>query len=78
MDRISTTLRISQTQADDLDYYANKIGLSRNQLLTNIITVELENLLVLDKLGILRLGVGLRDLLDFARNQDDMNAIETR
>lgn len=78
MDRISTTLRISQTQADELDYYANKIGLSRNQLLTNIITVELENLLVLDKLGILRLGVGLRDLLDFARNQDDMNAIETR
>lgn len=78
MDRISTTLRITQKQADELDYYANKIGLSRNQLLVNVINVELENLLILDKLGILRVGAGIRDLLDFARNQDDMNALETR
>mgnify|MGYP000440780050 CR=1 FL=1 len=78
MDRISTTLRITHKQASDLDYYANKMGLSRNQLLTNLISVELDDLALLDKLGILRIGAGLRDLLALAKNQDDLNAIEMR
>jgi len=75
---LQTTLRISHKQADDLDYYAKKMGLSRNQLLTNLIAIDLDDLKLLDKLGLLRLGAGLRDLLDFAKSPDDLNAIKAR
>jgi len=72
MDKLQTTIRITQAQADKLDYYANKMGLSRNQLLVNMITIMNDDLALLDRLGLLRLGAGIRDLLRMANNPDDL------
>jgi len=74
---LQTTLRITHDQADKLDYYSNKMGLSRNQLLTNMISVSLDDLKLLDNLGLLRLGAGVRELFNLAKNSDDLDLINS-
>lgn len=69
-------LRIPPAQVDKLDYYADKMGLSRNQLLCNCVAISLDDLRILDTLGLLRLGAGFRDLFALARNSDDLNCID--
>jgi len=67
---VSTPLRVHQDTLDQLDKFANKMGLSRNQLMFNLITIGLEDLTMLNRLGILRVGVGIRNLIDMARDEN--------
>lgn len=71
------TMRLEEHQVEKLDYFAKKMGLTRSQLLRNLIACEIDDLALLDKFGILRLGAGVRDLLTLSRNQDDLELLET-
>jgi len=66
---VATQIRTTQKILDDLDVYAEKMGLSRNQLMNNLILIGLEDLAVLRKLGLIRVGVGIRNLIDSVRDE---------
>jgi len=67
---VSTPFRSNQETLDQLDKFANKMGLSRNQLMFNLITIGLEDLTMLNRLGILRVGVGIRNLIESVRDNE--------
>ena len=68
--RINTPFRAEQQLLDNLDYLANKMGLSRNQLMTSLLTIGTEDLLTMDKLGMIRLGVGIRSVMEKLNDLD--------
>lgn len=63
------TIRYTKEMSDKLDYYAEKMGLSKNQLMVNLLSCEIDELAVLDKLGVLRFGSGVRNLLEAYRSR---------
>jgi len=63
----STPLRTNDDLLEKLDYLANKMGLSRNQLMNNLLTLGADDLLTLDKLGVIRFGVGIRSVMEKLR-----------
>ena len=65
----SHSIRYPKEMSDKLDYYAKKMGLSKNQLMVNLLACELDELAVMDKLGLIRLGSGVRNLIDNYRNR---------
>ncbi|MGW8180012.1 MAG: hypothetical protein ACWGQW_14810 [bacterium] len=67
---ITTTLRTHQEILDRLDKYAVKMELSRNQLMCNLLACGLDDLAVLDRLGMIRVGVGIRNLVETARSKN--------
>jgi len=66
----STPLRTNDDLLEKLDYLANKMGLSRNQLMNNLLTLGADDLLTLDKLGLIRFGVGVRSVMEKLHDQD--------
>jgi len=66
-ERANTTLRTDQVVLDQLDKYADKMGLSRNQLINNLLTIGLDDLKTLDRMGLIRLGYGLRTMIEKLR-----------
>jgi len=67
---ISMNVRTNQRLIDNLDYLAGKMGLSRNQLMNNLLTLGADDLLTLDKLGLIRFGVGVRSVMEKLHDQD--------
>ncbi|MGE4297636.1 MAG: hypothetical protein AB7E47_06370 [Desulfovibrionaceae bacterium] len=50
-----------------IDYYSEKLGLTKSQFIKNIIEVGLDEARMLNKLGLFALGVFLRDFGDKLR-----------
>lgn len=70
------TFRTNARLLQRMDYCAQKMGLSRNQLMNNLLACGTDDLLILDKVGLLSLGAGIRDLISLAHNPDDMGALD--
>jgi len=70
------TFRATPDLLRKVDHCADKMGLSRNQLMNNLLACSVEDLLLLDKLGLLTLGAAVRDLLITAKDMDDLNSID--
>jgi len=68
---VATQIRTTQKILDDLDVYAEKMGLSRNQLMNNLLLIGLDDLAMLKRLGLIRVGVGIRSLIERARDEKD-------
>jgi len=66
-----TILRTTEQRLDRLAIYADKMGMSRNQLMNNILEIGLEELDMMNRLGLLRVGVGLRSLFMEKKDQPD-------
>lgn len=73
---VSTPFRTHQETLDSLDKFAGKMGLSRNQLMCNLVSIGLDDLTVLQRVGLLRVGVGIRKLIDLAREKDNLDQVQ--
>jgi len=62
------TVRLPLHLADQVDRYADKMGLSTNQLINNLVDVGLDDLRLLNTVGLLVVGRGVRDLVDKIRH----------
>jgi len=60
MEKTQTIIRLDQEKLDKLDIYAKKIGLSRNQLMNNLLDTGLDDLYLLEKTGMLTMAQVLR------------------
>jgi len=60
----TTNIRTNPETIESLDYFASKMGLSRNQLMHNLLVIGVDDLKTLDKLGMIRLGVGIRTMME--------------
>jgi len=58
------SLRIPKQLTKDLDRYAKKMGISRNSLARNLLEIGVDDLRMLDRVGLLVVGRGLRDLVE--------------
>lgn len=67
-DKTTITFRVDPQNLKKVDRYAKKMGLSRNQLLNNLVDVGLDDLRVLDAVGILVVGKGIKDLVGKIRS----------
>lgn len=74
----ATQLRTSEKTIEELDKFAGKMGLSRNQLMNNLLRIGLEDLTVLDRLGIVRVGVGIRTMFEKLRPADEEALMQQR
>ena len=63
-------LYVTDEQHEKIINYADKIGISRQKLLSNFVDSALDDLAVLDKFGILAIGVGIRDLAYKIRHKE--------
>jgi len=52
----------------ELDYYAHKVGLNRAQLMRNLIRIGLDDMKLLNSVGLLVVGRGVRDLIEKVRS----------
>ena len=68
MERIQRSIYLNREKFNLLDAYAKKIGISRNQLMENLIESGLEDLKLMEKTGLLLIGVGINDLIQKLRN----------
>ena len=64
---VQINLRTKQRTIAELDKYARKMDLSRNKLIENLLIVGVDDLKTMDRLGLIRLGCGVRDLVERAR-----------
>ncbi|MGW8180384.1 MAG: hypothetical protein ACWGQW_16735 [bacterium] len=62
------TVRLPDHIADQVDHYAEKMGLSANQLLNRLIEIGVDDLRLLNSVGLLVVGKGIRDLVDKIRH----------
>lgn len=69
-DKKQMALYVTPEQHEKIIKYAKKIGISRQKLLENILANGLEDLALLQKSGILAIGVGVRDLAYKIRNKE--------
>jgi metal-responsive CopG/Arc/MetJ family transcriptional regulator len=69
-DKKQVLIRLQENQIERLDHYAKKIKVSRNQVISNLIDVGLDDLRMLEKTGLLVLGAGLRDLIRNIREKE--------
>jgi hypothetical protein len=51
-ERIQITVKIKKSMHDDLEKMAQKLGISKTQLVVNLIDTGLDDVRILDKLGI--------------------------
>ena len=63
-------LYVSTEENEKITRYSERIGISRQKLLSNIINSGLDDIAALEKYGILAVGVGLRDLLYKFKNEE--------
>jgi len=68
MERKTFSVRLPVQQAQEVERYAEKMGLSSNQLLNNVIAVGLDDLRLLNSVGLLVVGRGVRDLVEKIRH----------
>ncbi|SDE61468.1 hypothetical protein [Desulfuromonas thiophila] len=63
-------LYVTDEQHEKISKYADKIGISKQKLLENILSNGLDDLAILEKSGILAIGVGIRDLAYKIRHKE--------
>jgi len=73
---VQTQLRTEPATLEALDKYAAKMGLSRNQLMNNLLAVSLEDLKMMDRMGMIKVGVGIRTLLERIREPNQQPLFE--
>ena len=56
-------LYLTENENEKISMYSEKIGITRQQLMSNLINTGLDELKAMEKYGILAVGVGVRDLL---------------
>ena len=61
---ITVSLKVSTDTLERLDTLAGKAGLTRSKLLSNLVETSLETLEDCEKVGILQIGLLVRDLND--------------
>jgi len=64
----SISIRLPERSAEKIEYYSEKMGLSQNQLINKLVDVGLDDLRLLDSVGLLLIGKGLRDLVEKVRH----------
>jgi len=62
------SIRLPVKSADQIEHYAKKMGLSSNQLINNIVEIGLDDLRLLNSVGLLVVGRGVRDLVEKIRH----------
>ena len=67
IERQEFSLRLEKRLVVELDDFAKKMGLSRNQLISNCLDAGLDDLRLLNSVGLLVVGKGVRDLVDKIR-----------
>lgn len=72
LNRIHTAIRIEPSTLSELDKFSQKLGISRNQLIINLVAEGLEDLRLLNSCGLLVVGKGLRELVDKVRKNEPM------
>ena len=63
-------LYVTEEENSKITEYAEKIGISRQKLMSNFINAGLDDLAIMNKYGILAIGVGVRDLAYKIRNKE--------
>lgn len=64
----SISIRLPEQNAKKVEYYSDRMGLSMNQLINNLVDVGLDDLRLLNSVGLLVVGRGLRDLVEKVRH----------
>ena len=62
-------LYLTEEENEKISIYSKKIGVTRQQLMSNLINTGLDELKAMEKYGILAIGVGVRDLLYSLKNK---------
>jgi hypothetical protein len=71
-EKVVVSIWVDKKTVKDLDYVADKGGLTRSKLLSNILEATAHDLMVLDKFGVVRMSAffwDMRDALKNARSQ---------
>jgi hypothetical protein len=71
-EKVVVSIWVDKKTVTDLDYIADKAGLTRSKLLSNVLEASAHDLIVLDKCGVIRMSAffwDLRDALKNARSQ---------
>ena len=71
--RVNVAFMIEPSMLKELDYYAEKIGISRSLMIRNCVNSSLDDLRIFEKSGLLRMAQGSANLLQVfkqARNLD--------
>jgi metal-responsive CopG/Arc/MetJ family transcriptional regulator len=68
METTSTSIRLPNSIINELDMYAHKLGISRNQLMNNLLSSGLDDLRLLNRTGFLLMGHGYRQLVEAIRD----------
>ena len=58
----NVVFRLTPSEIERLDRFANKADLTRSQFLRNLITVGLEEVAALERFGIMRTSLTIRDI----------------
>lgn len=64
------TVRLPERQGEEVERFAKKMGLNTNQLMVNLITVGIDDLKLLNSVGLLVVGRGVRELVEKIRSGD--------
>jgi len=63
MEKRNSTIYLSASTVERLDRFAEKISISRNKLMENLIETGLDDIALLEKSGMLFVGTSIRDIL---------------
>lgn len=65
--KVNTAFMLEPSFVEKIDYYADKIGISRSLLIRNCVVTSLDDLALLDKAGIISAYTGGRKVLEYAK-----------
>lgn len=67
--KVAVSFWIEKDSADKLEYLAEKGGLTKSKLLSNIVEAVVHDMMLVDKVGIVRLARYLQDLREAIKNK---------
>ena len=67
--KVAVSFWIEKDVADKLEYLAEKGGLTKSKLLSNIVEAAVHDIMLVDKVGIVRLVCFLQDLREAIKNK---------
>jgi predicted DNA-binding protein len=67
--KVAVSFWIDKDLVDKLDYLADKGGLTKSKLLSNIVEAVVHDMMLVDKVGIVRLASFLQDLREAIKNK---------
>ncbi len=69
-DRKQFSIYLTDEQNEKITKYAKKLDISKQRMMSNLLDIGLEDVAVLDKMGVLFLGARVRDLVHKIKNVD--------